>query len=206
MGASRDRFYARKANLASAARGQANLRDRLQKPLAVLMGLAGVVLLIACVNLANLMLSRAAGRQHELAVRAALGAGVRRLTVQLLTESMLLSFGGAVLGFIVAIWTSRLLLSTAWTGAMALALEAKDHDRRCAADADGPGLRIPAGGTGTGADEAVGKLGAVRAVAAGEVSAGDASFLLQSRVSSPRFGDWGRGAYERGGFRTQVSF
>jgi putative ABC transport system permease protein len=121
-GASRDRFYARKADLESASRGQANLRDRLSKPLVVLMGLAGVVLLIACVNLANLMLSRAAGRRHELAVRAALGAGGRRLTMQLLTESMMLSFGGAVLGFVVAIWTSRLLLSTMWTGAVAMAV------------------------------------------------------------------------------------
>jgi putative ABC transport system permease protein len=122
MGRTRDRFYARKADLESAARGQANLRDRLSKPLAVSMGLAGAVLLIACVNLANLMLSRAAGRRHELAVRAALGAGGRRLTMQLLMESMLLSFGGAVLGFVVAIWTSRLLLSTMWTGAVAMAV------------------------------------------------------------------------------------
>jgi predicted permease len=121
-GASRVRFYARKADLESASRGQANLRDRLSKPLLVLMGLAGVVLLIACVNLANLMLARAAGRRHELAVRAALGAGARRLTMQLLTESLLLSCGGAVLGFVVAIWTSRLLLSTMWTGAVAMAV------------------------------------------------------------------------------------
>jgi predicted permease len=123
-GASRVRYYARKADLESAARGQANLRERFSKPLAVLMGLAGAVLLIACVNLANLMLSRAAGRRHELAVRAALGAGGRHLTMQLLTGSLLLSAGGAVLGFLVAIWTSRLLLSTIWTVPLPLALDA----------------------------------------------------------------------------------
>jgi len=123
-GVARARFYARKAELEPASTGQANLRVRLSKPLEILMGLAGVVLLIACVNLANLMLARAAGRQHELAVRAALGAGSRRLTMQLMTESLLLSATGAILGFAAAIWTSRLLISNIWIGVLPMALDA----------------------------------------------------------------------------------
>ena len=123
-GARRARFYARRAGLESAAKGQAFLRDRLSKPLAVLMGLVGIVLLIACVNLANLMLARTAGRRHELAVRAALGAGSWRLTRQLLLESMTLSFTGAAIGLVVSNWTSRLLLTAIWTSPVPLALNA----------------------------------------------------------------------------------
>ncbi|MGB6074645.1 MAG: ABC transporter permease, partial [Candidatus Acidiferrales bacterium] len=91
--------------------GYSYLRDQFSKPLYVLAGVSGLTLLIACVNLAVLLLAHSSARRHELAIRIALGASRWRVMRQLLTESLTISISGAVLGMGLAAWASKWLVS-----------------------------------------------------------------------------------------------
>ncbi|HEY7187395.1 MAG TPA: ABC transporter permease [Vicinamibacterales bacterium] len=96
--------------LAPAATGESQLRRRYERPLIVVLTIVALVLVIACANIANLLLARATARHHEFSVRRALGASRWRLARQLIAESAVLSAAGAIAGVVVARWGSQFLV------------------------------------------------------------------------------------------------
>jgi predicted permease len=105
------RFESKVVTLEQGARGQSSFDNEARTPLIILLAVTGTVLLIACANIANLLLVRGAGRAAEMAVRLSIGANRRQLITQLLTESLLLASLGAVAGLFVAKWTLDLIAS-----------------------------------------------------------------------------------------------
>jgi predicted permease len=108
---SRDRFMKGQLLVTSAAMGYSPLRNDFSTPLLVLMSMVGLVLLIACANVANLLIARGFMRQREIAVRLSLGASRGRLVRQLLVESLVLSGAGGVVGLCLAFVLTRGLLA-----------------------------------------------------------------------------------------------
>jgi predicted permease len=111
LGIKPDRDYLHHITLEPGRRGSARLRQKFSDPLRILMGVVTLVLLIACTNLASLLIARSAARQREMATRLAIGASRGRLVRQILTENLVLALAGGMIGFLFSLWGARVLLA-----------------------------------------------------------------------------------------------
>ena len=117
------RYLARKTGLQSASTGYSSIRNRFMEPLSLVWGLVGLLLLVGCATVANLLLARAAAKRREVAVRLALGAGRLRIVRQFFMESLVLGGAGAVGGLLIAAWAAPALLAMLSTSAEPMFLD-----------------------------------------------------------------------------------